>query len=374
MFSNFLNHHQLPFCKAMYELTNNNFRFVATEPVDQERLLMGYYDMSNDYPFCINTYASDDSFKSALRLGFESDIVITGSAPEIFIKKRLEAGKITFRYSERFFKEGYIRLLDPRVLKASYDYHTRYRNYSNVYILCASAYTAKDCSVILAYPDRKYKWGYFPEAQKHDIKELMSKKENGTIKFLWVGRFIKWKHPDKAIDVVSKIIKKGYNCSLDLIGCGELENSLKRQVDRLNITKNVSFSGPMKPEDVLIYMQRANIYLFTSDRQEGWGAVLNESMSSGCAVVADKAIGAVPFLIKDGVNGLIYDNSESLYSNVERLVNDSELRKTLGGNAYKTMQNEWSPQIATERLYSFCSDLLDGKIKEYKQGPMSKAE
>ena len=41
-FSNFLNHHQLPFCLAMCKLTDNNFTFVATEKIPQERLDMGY--------------------------------------------------------------------------------------------------------------------------------------------------------------------------------------------------------------------------------------------------------------------------------------------------------------------------------------------
>ena len=34
-------------------------------------------------------------------------------------------------------------------------------------------------------------------------------------------------------------------------------------------------------------MEQADIYLFTSDRNEGWGAVANEAMNSACAMVAD---------------------------------------------------------------------------------------
>ena len=32
-------------------------------------------------------------------------------------------------------------------------------------------------------------------------------------------------------------------------------------------------------------------------------AVVSEAMNSGCCVVANRQIGAVPFLIEDGVNG-----------------------------------------------------------------------
>ena len=54
-------------------------------------------------------------------------------------------------------------------------------------------------------------------------------------------------------------------------------------------------------------MERADIYLATSDRQEGWGAVINEAMNSGCAVVADHMMGAVPYLISHEENGMIYN-------------------------------------------------------------------
>ena len=70
--------------------------------------------------------------------------------------------------------------------------------------------------------------------------------------------------------------------------------------------------GAMPPEEVRRHMEKADIYLFTSDFNEGWGAVLNESMNSGCAVVASHAIGSVPFLIKNGENGLIYENGNQL--------------------------------------------------------------
>ena len=44
-FSNFLNHHQLPFCLAMDRLTGGKFTFVATTPVPQARMNMGYRDI-----------------------------------------------------------------------------------------------------------------------------------------------------------------------------------------------------------------------------------------------------------------------------------------------------------------------------------------
>lgn len=105
-FSNFLNHHQLPFCLAMDKLTNHNFTFVATAKIPEERLRMGYADINEKYPFVLTTYGNSVKKKKAVQLGLNSDLVIIGAASECYIRKRVKAGKITFKYSERLHKKG----------------------------------------------------------------------------------------------------------------------------------------------------------------------------------------------------------------------------------------------------------------------------
>ncbi len=83
-------------------------------------------------------------------------------------------------------------------------------------------------------------------------------------------------------------------------------------------------------------MERAEIYLFTSDRQEGWGAVLNEAMNSGCAVLTSHEIGATPYLVKDGENGIVFKSRDQKDLN-RRLYELMENGKaeSLGRAAYK---------------------------------------
>lgn len=65
-------------------------------------------------------------------------------------------------------------------------------------------------------------------------------------------------------------------------------------------------------------MKRCQLHVFTSNYLEGWGAVVSEAMNSGCCVVANRQIGAVPFLIEDGVNGKSYPDGS--YEAFERTV------------------------------------------------------
>lgn len=60
-FSNFLNHHQLPLClEFIRNIGKDNFRFVACERIEDERVQMGYEDMNVKYPFVLRAYESEE--------------------------------------------------------------------------------------------------------------------------------------------------------------------------------------------------------------------------------------------------------------------------------------------------------------------------
>lgn len=375
-FSNFLNHHQLPFCLEMKKHLGDEFCFVETEPIEQERLEMGYEDMGEKYPFVLKSYKNDECYKLALEKGYKSDVVIIGSAPEIFIQERLNKNKITFRYTERILKEGVVRALDPRVSYGVWKQNTRYKD-KNMFLLCASAYTSYDMHLFGAYPGKMYKWGYFPEVKNYDIDNLLKKKqENKEISILWAGRFLKWKHPEFAIKVAEGLKRKGYSFNLTIIGNGEMREDLRKEVLQKELQDVVLFKEFMPPESVRKYMEKADIFLFTSDFNEGWGAVLNESMNSGCAVVASHAIGSVPFLLKHGVNGMIFKSGDEieLLNQVMQLCDDEELRTNLGRQAYKTLSEEWNASNAALNFLKLSDAIMNKKTVEILSGPCSTAD
>ncbi len=188
-----------------------------------------------------------------------------------------------------------------------------------------------------------------------------------------------WKHPDDAIKVAKLLKDSGYDFHLDMVGTGEMENTLKSMADSMNLNDYVTFTGPVQSDKVRGFMERAGIFLFTSDRQEGWGAVLNESMNSGCAVVASHAIGSVPFLMKNKANGLIYPSGkiEKMFEKVKStfwitLMNKKEWVK----RAYKTIVEKWNAEIAATRIIELSHKILNGEEYPdlYESGPCSKAE
>ena len=371
-FSNFLIHHQTPFCEAMVRRIGDGFRFVATEPIPRERLEMGYSNLE-DAPYAVNAYRDEASYQEAMRLGRESDVVIIGNAPDVFIEQRLAENKLTFRYCERFFKKFRWRF-HPHAWKVRWLHDTRYRR-KNLHMLCASAYTAPDCRSIFSYPHKTYKWGYFPEITQRPYEELAPlKSTDGCVRLLWVARFIPLKHPEEVIRLCKRLKHDGMRFHLEMIGVGELREQYESIVRSEGLGDQVTISGPFSPEQVLEHMQNADIFLFTSDKNEGWGAVMNEAMSSACAPVVCREIGSAPYLVTHGENGLIYDKrfGSSLYTNVRRLIDDPAQRKTMQKNAYDTVKNVWNAEAAADRLLHLIDCINNGTETGYTSGPCSR--
>ncbi len=359
--SNYINHHQIPFCNAMERLalrSGGSFLFVQTEPMEEERVRMGW--QPDERPEYVRCYYEEETVCRGLIL--DSDVVIFGGCDEeAYIEERLRQGKLILRYSERLYKTGQWKMITPRGLVKKYKDHTRYRK-APVYLLCAGAYVPSDFHLVRAYPGKMFCWGYFPETRTYDVERLMERKGYGEARlpyFLWAGRMIDWKHPELAIETAAYLKRRGIRFHMDVIGGGDMEEQVRALWKRYQLEGQVSFLGFQPPARVREYMERADIYLFTSDRQEGWGAVANEAMNSGCALIADHMIGAVPYLIRPRENGLIYPDKrpEELFRQAEELARDDALRKKLGTAAYHTISEDWNAERAAERLMELCKAL-----------------
>ena len=368
--TNYLTHHQLPFAQEMYRLLGEDFAFVATDSMEEERIRMGWALDGKKYPFFVE---HDEDYGRSERLIMDCDVLICGGAHESYIHKRLEAGRLTFRYFERLYKKGRIRAFTPRGYFRKWREHTKYRS-KPVYLLCAGAYVPADFSLFFAYPDKMLQWGYFPEMKTYPTEELLKEKE-GIPELLWTGRMLGWKRGMDAVSMASRLKKDGQKFHLTMIGEGECLAGILEKIKQENLEKEVTVLPFQKPETVRAYMERAAIYLLTSDYEEGWGAVVNEAMNSGCAVVAGAAAGCVPYLIKHKKNGLVYRSGdvEELTALVTELLKDNTLRETLGRTAYDTIVKEWNAQHAAKCFVEFCENLEKKNVKFQTSGPMSKA-
>ena len=366
--SNYFTHHQMPLSDALYEQTDHNYYFLGHKEMDSDRKNLGWGN-GLERPYVASIM--DQEIQKQIN---DLDVLIVGSFPESLTAEYSKSAKLFFRYSERPLKNGNpVLKYIPRFLKWHY-YNPPWRK---TYMLCASAFTAGDYAQFGLFRNRCYQWGYFPETRRYpSVDDLIGRKEKTNI--LWCGRFLSWKHPDDVIEAARRLRDDGYDFTIEMIGGGEMEPQLKQQALAAGVfDKNVRFLGSMSPEAVRSHMEHTGIYLFTSDRQEGWGAVLNEAMNSGCAVVASDAAGATPYLVRDGVNGNVYHSGDiqELYEKVKLLLANPTIQNSFGKSAYKTITELWNAEIAAQRLLQLSQALLDGAdaSKLFADGPCSPA-
>ena len=371
--SNYFNHHQRALSDALYKETNGNYTFIQTMPMENERIRLGWGETLPAYVKL--SYGDFSAYQACVELINDADVVIAGNAPEKMVRARIRAGKLLFRYSERIYKNKRKLLQLPlRFIK----YHWNNHPPENIYLLCASAYAAGDYRKTRNFVGKAYKWGYFPVVTHRHLDELIARKnENPRVSLLWVGRLIGLKHPEVAVLLAKRLRDEGYSFDLDIIGSGDMEKTLEDMIQANSLQNNVHMRHAMPPEQVREHMDRADIFLSTSDYNEGWGAVLNESMNSACAVVSSHAVGAAPFLINNGVNGFIYQNAdvEDAFVKVKKLINETALRQTLAAQAHKTISDIWGAEQAAKRFVELANVILEGGNAQelYHSGPCSKA-
>lgn len=365
--SNFFNHHQKPLADALYEKTGHQYMFVETKPMPESFVKTGYTEYQEPYVYRFNSETKRQIENEILN----ADVVICGEAPAELIKERVRLGRLIFRDDERRYKSILKYLKWPVYTHNSLIYNKGY-------LLSASAYGSRDYVLSGMKTERCFKWGYFTELRRYDdIEELMAKKKTcARFKLLWACRLIGWKHPEMVVELAKKLKADGVDFEILIAGRGEKESHIKNMITKYSLEDVVKLIGPQKQERLRDLMEESQIFLATSDQNEGWGATVNESMNSGCAVVASHAIGAVPFLIEDEKNGLVFKSKdmESLYLKVKWLIEHPDQICKLGKNAYYTIRDVWNADVASSNILKLVEDLKQGIEPKIPYGPCSRAK
>lgn len=373
-FSNYLNHHQLPFCQSLMSIPKVEFKFVAWQATEKEKLNMGYADMNNQYPFVIKAYENEEE---AFKIAREYDVVLIGDTLSKYIDARMNEKKLTFRVSERPLKKGNWRRFIPQTRKKLYQGYIKYKN-DNMYLLGSSAYAASDVTLCGFNSEKCFSWGYFPPVIQKDMDELFHTKEKDEIEILYAGRLLSWKRVLDTVKALHILVKKGIRAHLTIVGKGECEMGIRKYILTNKLEKYATVLPFMPPENVRTYMEKSDVYVLGSNFYEGWGAVVNEAMNSGCVTIVSHAVGSAPYLIKDGENGFIYKcgNVKQLAEIISKVAKDPDLRRRIGENAYKTLNEEWSAKIAAERFYELACAMLRGEDYKnlFESGPCSVAK
>jgi glycosyltransferase involved in cell wall biosynthesis len=149
------------------------------------------------------------------------------------------------------------------------------------------------------------------------------------------------------LEAMQEIIRQWPKAQLLVIGRGELEVSLKEQVEQLAIGANVHFLGMR--QDVPRLLSLLDVCILPS-LSEGLSLALLEAMASGKPVVATR-VGGNPELIDHGRTGFLVqpEDARDLAANLLKLLNDPETMQQFGRQAEERVRQHFSMKQMVDR-------------------------
>lgn len=206
-----------------------------------------------------------------------------------------------------------------------------------LYKRCAS-YIIPTIDDTKAYLEKNFPAVYIPHFRSN-LPYCLSTKCNNTV--LTIGRLTAEKQQNVLIDIWNRIIHfYGFkNWKLKIVGNGELEQQLRKQVKKYDLTAYVQFCPPSP--DVAKHYKESSLFALTSF-SEGFGMVLLEAISFGLPCISFDCPSGPRDIIKHGISGYLIEPNDTI--NFEKslitLLKDAMVLRTMGYEAYKSSK-EW---------------------------------
>jgi glycosyltransferase involved in cell wall biosynthesis len=371
--------HMIHFSESIInDIGTDDFRYAVLNPPVMKRMHMGFKNNYEDEPWVIKAYLNTEAYELFVKWFYEADVVLFFERSLFSMaEKRVNNNKLTFFFSERWWRPpiGKFRLLHPRFIKLVAQIRRLSEN-SNFNYLAQGGYAAEDLRLVGKFDNRIWEWGYFTDITEHSSPaNLITGNTNSEINIVWCGRLLKLKRVDTLIKAFALALKMNPKCHLTIIGDGPEKEKLQKLAKRLLPGQSITFISLQSNSVVREIMHRSDIFVLPSNGYEGWGAVLNEAMSEGCAVVASKESGGGKALISDMENGMLFNAGDykQLADKLIILINDKELLNKLKTGAKETMNHLWSPEIASKRFLKVSEAILAGTgLPNFESGPMKR--
>ncbi|HAV76804.1 MAG TPA: hypothetical protein DCX53_05550 [Anaerolineae bacterium] len=192
------------------------------------------------------------------------------------------------------------------------------------------------------------------------IKEE-NKKDRGAFTISTVARLYVTKGLTYLLDTAALVKKTHPSVEFRVYGEGELRGELLAKARDLGLDGERIFAGAFKDRDELTRILTGTDIFLLSSILEGQPLAIVEAMAHGCPIVST-AVGGVPELITDGVNGLLCppEDPQCLADKINILIGDDKLRQQLSSAARGFYESSpFQPKGLASHFISVYGDVIE---------------
>ena len=185
-----------------------------------------------------------------------------------------------------------------------------------------------------------------------------------TFQILCVGRLVPRKGQAVLVEATARLVKRGREVQLSLVGDGPDREALEGAAARLNISESVTFHGWINQRRIREFMETADVFVLPSFA-EGVPVCLMEAMAMEIPCISTFVAG-IPELIESGKHGILVPPSdpELLAAAVEKLIGDPELRLRLARGGRRRVLEKYDLQVNVRRLAAILERRLLSELQE----------
>ena len=213
-----------------------------------------------------------------------------------------------------------------------------------------------------------FKSSNFTEEERDNLKKSLGIKPNEKI-ILFLGRVASEKSIDVIMDIMPSIFEEHPDYKFLIVGDGPSKKDLEEQARKLNIDKNVIFTGKVPWNEVPKYYNIGDVFVNASIT-ETQGLTFIEAMSAEIPVVAKYAPN-LSELIHTNKNGILVKKNFDYKKAIIDVIENENLRKTLirGGNE---TAKEYSIEVFGDKLEILYTEII--KLHKAKKELETKEE
>ncbi|MBQ9610045.1 MAG: glycosyltransferase family 4 protein [Lachnospiraceae bacterium] len=190
-----------------------------------------------------------------------------------------------------------------------------------------------------------------------DLSNRQYLDENKNLRLGYAGRIvIIQKRIDLVLRVAEKLINDGVKFTLDIVGNGESDDYLLKEISDKNLGDYVNFCGLLKHDEIKNFWMQHDIYLSCSD-YEGHSISQYEAMACGVVPVVTDVSGTEDDIV-NGYNGYIapVEDYNMIAQHIKDISNHTELLSIMGKRSVD-MIDERNILVDESGLWR---DILDG--------------